>query len=33
VKARGVWTLAGVLLVIAVVSFVAGYYAMIRFLT
>lgn len=32
-KARGVWVLAGVLLVLAVVSFVAGYYAMIRFLT
>jgi hypothetical protein len=33
VKARGVWVLAGVLLVIAVVSFIGGYFAMIRFLT
>ena len=32
-KTRGVWALAGVLLVIATVSFIAGYYAMIRFLT
>jgi hypothetical protein len=33
VKTRGVWALAGVLLIIAVVSFIVGYYAMIRFLT
>ena len=32
-NARGVWTLAGVLLAIAVVSFIVGYFAMIRFLT
>ena len=32
VKNSGVWKLAGLLLVIAAVSFVAGYFAMIRFI-
>jgi hypothetical protein len=32
VKNSGVWKLAGLLLVVATVSFVAGYFAMMRFL-
>jgi hypothetical protein len=32
VGGRGVWTLAGVLVVLAVVSFILGYVVMIRFI-
>jgi hypothetical protein len=32
VRNSGIWKLAGVLLAIAVVSFVVGYFAMMRFL-